>query len=138
MRFIADKDGHWVPLDAPPEARVALLDDIEFQSPDGARIGSRSAWREHLKRTDTVEMGHSEIAASQRNWTKKREAFAERLKQLGAGVAPVNTDVVNAPDYQMSRINQEVANRLYNRPAPDRKTLVKLTLETARQLSGRR
>ena len=138
MRFIADKDGHWIPLESKPEARVALLDDIEFKSPDGARIGSRSQWREHLKRTDTVEMGHSEIAASQKKWAKKREAFAERLNQAGAGVSPVNTDVVNAPDYRMSRINQEVANRLYNRPRPDRKTLVKLTLETARQLAGRR
>ena len=47
------------------------------------------------------------------------------------------TFIVESRDYEMSRINRELANRLDGRPMPDRKMLIKLTLETARMLRNR-
>src|SRR5437879_12635207 len=62
-----------------------VQDDIaEFQSTDGARIRGRTQWREHLKRTGSVEMGHSDMKAAERQWKKKREACKERVQRPGA------------------------------------------------------
>lgn len=119
------------------EAIPQVMPDLkEFRSPDGKHISSRSKWREHLKRTGSVEMGFSDVKAQQAKWAKKKEAFQERLdrKHVHEVAAPEG----EIRESERSRIGAEVANRLDQRPAPDRKTLLKLTLETARELSRRR
>lgn len=117
----------------PPEVKALpqVMPDVkEFQSPDGARIGGRRAWREHLKRTDSIEMGHSDIRSAQENWLKRKEAFQLKVAK------PEGVKEVEAPDeirpQERSRVQAEVLNRLDNRPAPDRKTLIKIALDTAK------
>lgn len=113
-----------------------VQDDIkEFHSPDGARISGRRQWKEHLKRTGTVEMGHSDMRAQQANWQKRREAFAQKVSSGGKFVAPAEPPSGEIRPMERSRVSSEVANRLDGRPAPDRKTLIKIALEEARRHS---
>jgi len=113
-------------------------DLVEFRSTDGAIISGRAQWREHLARTGQVEMGHSDIRANQEKWKKKKEKFSEKLNVPVPQVETRPVDVLNSRDYEMSRIHKEVANHLEGRPQPDRKTLIKMTLETAKDLARRR
>lgn len=115
-----------------------VQNDLEFQSSDGKHIGSRSEWREHLKRTGAIEMGHSDVKASTTQWNKRKAAFAEKLAKAPKDVRPVDAPVLEAPDYQRTRLNAEVRNRLEGRPAPSRTELIKLTMEQARDLAKRR
>jgi hypothetical protein len=141
-RTYAWRNGELVELSAPQIDELHYVqDDIqEFRSPDGAMIGGKRQWREHLKRTGTMEMGHSDVRASQEKWQKRKEAHHEKIAKAGKmGVQQVETkeggdDIRPA---ERSRINCEVLNRLEGRPAPDRKTLIKLALETARRYGGR-
>lgn len=113
-------------------------DIAEFQSTDGAVIGSRSTWKEHLKRTGSVEMGHSDIQAQKQKWDKRKEQFRERLNRNTGDVREATPPDGEIRKYQKTRIGKEVANRLDGRPAPDRITLIKLTLETARDVARRK
>lgn len=113
-----------------------VMPDIEpFQSPDGAYISGRVAWREHLKRTDSIEMGHSDIARQQENWNKRKDAHAEKMRN-----APQGT-VTDAPKeirpVERSRLQVEILNRLHGKAAPDRKELIKLTLDQSRRMNTR-
>lgn len=115
-----------------------VCDDIkQFQSPDGAVIEGRAQWREHLKRTDSVEMGHSDMKAMERNQSKRRAAFDARLNRKDKYVNPADIRMAEAPSLdtpgENSRVHQEVANRLHGRPRPDRTTLIKIALEEARR-----
>jgi hypothetical protein len=115
-----------------------VQDDIaEFRSPDGKRIRGKAQWREHLKRTGTIEMGHSDMRNVQEKWGKKREAFAQKVSRGTEGVKEVAPREGEIRPRELSRVDTEMANRLYNRPMPDRKTLIKLSLETARHLIKR-
>ncbi len=133
-RTFAYRDGKMVELTpSQVEAVPQIMDDVkEFRSPDGAYIGGRAQWREHLKRTDSVEMGHSDIKAAQINWQKKRAAFQDKLG-ADQNVTPVNPPPDMMREYGRSRITSEVMNRLDGRPAPDRKTLIKMAMEEARR-----
>lgn len=116
------------------EALPQVMPDVkEFQSPDGTRIKGRRQWREHLKRTGSVEMGHADIRSAQEQWLKRKEAFHLKVANT-EGVKEVE-----APDeirpMERSRVQAEVLNRLDKRPAPDRKTLIKLGLEMVRYLA---
>ncbi len=102
-------------------------------SPDGKHISGKKQWREHLARTGAVEMGHSDIAATKTKWDKRKAAFAEDLAKAPKDVGPVDREVINTPDYQRSRLNNEIKNRLEGRPTPDRITLLKLVMEEARR-----
>lgn len=114
-------------------------DIADFRSADGAHISGRSHWREHLKRTGAVEMGHSDIKAATESWNKRKAAFQDRIKGAeSTGVRQVETPVVESCPMDRTRLSSEMANRLYNRPSPDRKTMIKLTLETAKDLARRR
>lgn len=109
-----------------------------YVQPDIEEYGGRAKFREHLKRTGTVELGHSDIASAHDRWESRKSGFRQRIQGAERQqVRPVDSKVVEAPDYQMTRLNQEMANRLDGRPMPDRKMLIKMTLETARQLSRR-
>lgn len=115
-----------------------VQDDVKaFQSMDGAFIEGRAQWREHLKRTDSVEMGHSDIKSAERAWSKKKEGHQEKIRSLGKAVSEAQPTGEIRP-IDRSRVGAEIANRLHNRPAPDRKTLIKLTLEAARDIARRR
>jgi hypothetical protein len=48
-------------------ANVTIVPDIEpFMSPSGEYITSRSKWREHLKRTNSIEISHSDVPYMQK------------------------------------------------------------------------
>ena len=116
------------------EYTTVMGDITPFMSPDGVMIEGRKQWRDHLKRTDSIEMGHSDVKYAQQEWNKKKEAHRDRLRgQLqtvqefdrpGAPIAPV----------KMSNLNVEMANRLHNRPMPERKEMIKMTLEQMKRM----
>ena len=120
------------------QALPQVMDDVQdFTSTDGANISGRRQWREHLKRTGSREMGHADLRNAQENWQKRRASFAERVNR-DPGVRPVEAQVVDAKPEERSRLNSEIQNKLYNRPSPDRKTLVQLVLREARELAKRK
>ncbi len=136
-RWVYDKEGksREVSLDTVSQHHFVQPDLVEFQSPDGAHIAGRRQWRDHLKATGCVETSPADIRKSQQNWNKKQAAFRERLKPAEKfGVRESRADISDMPDYVRSRVNSEIANRLDGRPTPDRKTLIKLTLDIARAL----
>lgn len=111
-----------------------IINDIEpFQSPDGAFIAGRAAWREHLKRTDSIEMGHSDVKAAQEGWQRKKEAHQARLSKAGKTVSEYVPSGDMRP-IQRSGIAVEMANRLHGRPAPERKDMLKMTLDIAKRM----
>lgn len=111
-------------------------DLAEFRNNDGAHIAGRRQYREHLKATDTVELGASDVNAMKESWNKRQEKFQERLTNPRGKSRDVQPEG-EVRRLDGGRIQQEVANRLHNRPAPDRKTLIQLTLQTARDLARR-
>jgi len=127
----------------PKERRVSehhyVMPDLEpFRNTDGSLIEGRRQWREHQKATGTMETDAKEMQAQTERWNSKRADFKARMNKAKPDeVRQVDVPVVEARDYEMSRINRELANRLDGRPMPDRKMLIKLTLETARMLRGR-
>lgn len=131
------RGGRWIKVEdeSRSEFHHVIPDLQEFRNTDGTMIGGRSQWREHLKRTGSVEMGHSDMKAAQANWDNRKDKFQSRLKRdTGVHEAQAPSEIT---EHQYSRINAEVRNRLDGRPEPDRKTLIKLTLETARDLARR-
>lgn len=129
--------GEAIPIEEyipPPSADFHVLPDLEpFRSPDGAHIGSRAQWREHLKRTDSIEMGHSDVKSAQAAWSKRRDAFQQRTQ--GVGVKPAQAPAGDIKPIQRSGLNVEIANRLHGKPAPARKELIKLSLDLAKRMS---
>ena len=125
-----------VGLDYVPEPRAEhhVIPDIEpFKDTTGTVITGRAAWREHLRARDSMEMGHSDIAAMQRDHAKRRDAYAARMARAAKEVriAP-EIDVERAPAVH-PRIAARVAERLEGRPQPERKTLIKIALEEAKR-----
>ncbi len=140
-RTYAFRNGKFVEITPEETKRVFNVqgDLKEFRSSDGKYIGGKRQWRDHLKRTGTIELGHSDIAASKSKWEKRKAAFAESLaKAPKSGVREVEREVINTPDYERSRLNAEVRNRLEGRPAPSRTELLKLTMDQAEYLGRRR
>lgn len=126
-------------LPAPTTAVHEVMPDIEaFRSNDGAVVGSRSKWREHLKRTDTVEMGHSDLASARESWNKRQADHRERLTAGAKFIQNRSGDEINhdAPR-ETSQLTREILNRLDGRPTPQRKELLKLSLNIARGMRGR-
>ena len=112
-----------------------VIDDIEpFRSPDGAMISGRKEWREHLKRTDSIEMSHSDVKYAQAQWNKKKEVQRERLKGQVATVQAFDKPGAPIAPMQMSGLNVEMANRLHNRPPPKRKEMIKMTLDQMKRM----
>ncbi len=139
-RWVYDKNGksREVSTDTVSEGHFVQPDLVDFRSPDGAYISGRRQWREHLKSTGTVETSPQDLMKTQQSWNAKKAAFQDRLKPAAQfGVRGSDAPVLSAPTYERSRINSEVANRLDGRPTPDRKTLIKLTLDMERALSRR-
>lgn len=120
----------------PPEALHVIGDIQPFMSPDGTFIEGKAQWREHLKATDSVEMSHSDMKYAQAEWARRKSANAERLKG-SAGLVREFDAPGEVREVRRSNLNVEMANRLHGRPPPERKEMIKLTLETARRLSRR-
>lgn len=118
------------------ESHYVQPDFEPFQSPDQAIITSRTQWREHLKSTDSVEFGHSDMKAQQQNWNKRQAAHAERVDRAKQYVKEYDRPQ-EVRDYRPSNLNVEVANKLHGRPTPNRVEMIKLTLETAREMNRR-
>ena len=132
------KDGQFVDKDLlRKDVMTELMPDLdEWRDPSGNRIRGRAQWREHLKRTESIEMGHLDILSAQTKWEQRQKAHQERLERGKDVVRPVMPSDEIRP-LEPSRVSKEMANRLDGRPVPDRKTLIKLTLETARYLGKR-
>ena len=112
-----------------------VMGDIEsFRSPDGIMIEGRKQWREHLKATDSIEMGHSDVKYAQQEWNKKKEIQRERLKGQVATVQEFDRPGAPITPMQRSGLNVEMANRLHNRPAPERKEMLKMTLDQMKRM----
>lgn len=139
-RTFAFRDGKCVEItpDHVKELHYVQDDIKQFRSPDGAVIEGKSQWREHLKRTGTVEMSHADIKAGEKVWSKRKRDFAEKLASGEKYAKPVDVPVLESRDYERSRLNTEMANKLYNRPAPSRTELLKLTWDTAQDLRRRK
>lgn len=115
-----------------------VMDDIpEFKSPSGVVIRGRKQWREHLVSTDTIEMGHSDVKGSQRDWNKRQDKQADRVRGAVDTVANFKGETAKQMDAPIRRSNLavEMANRLHGRPTPDRKTMIKLTLDEAKRIN---
>jgi hypothetical protein len=114
---------------------TTVMGDIEpFRSPDGVMISGRKQWREHLKATDSIEMGHSDVKYAQQEWNKKKEIQRERLKGQVATVQEFDRPGSPIAPMRMSGLNVEMANRLHNRPPPERKEMIKMTLEQMKRM----
>jgi len=118
----------------PPPALHVIGDIAPFVNTDGSLISGKSQWREHLKATDCIEMSHSDVAYAQKEWAKRKEQHNDRLR----GSVEKMLDF-NAPgeirEFKRSGLNVEMANRLHGRPPPERKEMIKMTLETAKRMS---
>lgn len=111
--------------------------DLEpFQSPDQAVITSRTQWREHLKATDSVEFGHSDMKAQQESWNKRQEQHRERVDRAKQYVKEYDRPQ-EVREYKRSNLNVEMANKLHGRPTPNRVEMIKLTMETAKEMQKR-
>jgi hypothetical protein len=109
-------------------------DITPFMSPDGVMIEGRAQWREHLKRTDSIEMGHSDVKYAQQEWNKKKAAHIDRLRGQVAVTQEFDRPSAPIAPTKMSNLNVEMANRLHNRPMPERKEMIKLTLDQMKRM----
>jgi hypothetical protein len=105
-----------------------MPDLAEFRSVDGAVISGRAEWREHLKKTDCVEMGHSDMKASQETWAKRKAAHNDRLRGQLA-ISQEFNQPTEVRELRRSNLNVEMANRLHGRPTPERIEMLKMTLD---------
>ena len=120
---------------APMNEGLMVYGDFEpFRSPDGAMIMGKAQWREHLKKTDSIEMGHSDVKYAQQEWNKKKEQHRERLKGQVAMVQEFDRPGAPISPHKMSNLNVEMANRLHNRPMPERKEMIKMTLDQMKRM----
>lgn len=120
----------------PPEALHVIGDIAPFMSPDGTFIEGKRAWREHLKATDSVEMSHADIKYAQNEWAKRKAANAERLRGA-AGLVREFDAPGEVREVRRSNLNVEMAQKLHGRPPPDRKEMIKMTLEVAKRMQRR-
>lgn len=114
------------------EAAYVMPDIEPFRANDGAHIGSRVQWREHLKMTGAEEYGHADLKYMAREAEKRGALKRERLK---AAERLSKTEYVE--DFrpaEPTKLQREVANRLHGRKPPPRKELIKLALDIGRRL----
>ena len=112
-----------------------VMPDIEpFRATSGRYISGRSAWREHLARTGNVEMGHADLKRATENHEKRKAREKESLTRAQKlGVQAKHVPFEQPVPQERSRMSVRVAERLHGRPAPDRKTLIKIALEEGRR-----
>ncbi len=127
-------DGQLVPADEQTARLHYVIDDIPaFKANTGARIEGRRQWREHLKERNCEELGHADVKARGEAWQKRKAAAEAKKAAIAKYAPPVEvTEAQFEQPMQRSRLHAEVLNRLEGKPQPDRKTLIKLTLDLAR------
>lgn len=99
-----------------------VIDDIEpFVATTGKLIAGRRQWRDHLKEIGAVEMGHADL---------EKATTAHQARKAASLTRP------RTPAYQgetkpieRSKTTCRLLERLEGRPAPDRKTLIKMAIE---------
>ena len=136
-RYIWDEKTHAMVEILPekkPKVHNVQPDFEPYRSNDGAIIGGRAQFREHLARTDTVEMGHSDIRSMQENWNKRKSAHREKISSQREFVQEHSREIPITDTRSMSHLSRELANRLDGRPAPERKELIKLGMEVQRMM----
>ena len=112
------------------EQRAAyVMPDIEpFRDTSGQYITGRSAWREHLKRTGTIELGHADLKTQAERHLVRQQAHRDRMEQATSAARPMPIPQTAAP-VAPSQTAARVAERLHGRPTPDRPTLIKIAME---------
>ncbi len=113
--------------------RVRKSSSIHFVQPDFEEHGGRTKFREYLKRKGCIEMGRSDIASAQEKWNQRQSDHAAKIKKPNQFVREVDPPSGEIRQIERSQIQAAVMNRLEGRPAPDRKTLIKIGLEEARR-----
>lgn len=114
-------------------APLVIPDFAPFKDTTGTVIRGRAHWREHVRAHGGEEMGHSDIRSQQASHAKRTEAYRERMGKATAAAQPVSGVDIMGARRESPRIAQAVANRLHDRPTPDRKTIIKIALEEARR-----
>lgn len=138
-RYMWDaKEGKMVEIGQKPiEEHHYVQPDLEpFKSVDNAVITSRADWREHLIKTECVEMGHSDMKMAQEKWNKRQTAHKERVDK-GKSFINEHHQPVEAREYKRTNLSAEMANKLDNRPQPGRIEMIKLTLQTMKEMNTR-
>ena len=129
--WVYDKDGK-----AHERVQESTIEHHYIQ-PDISEHGGRAKWRERLKQNGSIEMSPREMHEASQKFRAKKAEFEAKIEAGRKYTTPrADVDVMESKPYEMSRLNKEVANRLDGRPVPDRKMLIKMTLETARMLRG--
>lgn len=118
-----------------PEVHHVMGDIEPFKANDGTVIRGRAHWRDHLKATNGIEMGHSDIRSAEARHAKAKQARAEKLAGAMRTAYPVDLPYREggAQEYRRSNVAANVLNRLEGRPVPDRKTVIRIALEEARR-----
>mgnify|MGYP001612888036 CR=1 FL=1 len=134
---------HWTPtlgvseafaswlIKAQPNQRA--LRDMPFVMPDikpfldtsGKWIEGRAAWREHLQRLGAVELGLSDLKEATQRQIARKQAAKECLSEMVQTGIDLTHAVVKPP----TQLAAKVAERLENRPMPDRATLIGIVVE---------
>ncbi len=112
-----------------------VMPDVEpFRSNDGKIIKGRRQWKEHLKNTNGVEMGHDDIQKQTQVWRNKQEVHRAKLQKHQAVVSEATAKLPERFDpTPRSRLSAEVANRLHGKEAPSRRELINLAVELKRR-----
>lgn len=121
-RYVQDREGNLVEVET-------VASTLHFVQPDIAEHGGRRQFREYLKRTDSVELGHSDIRGATERYAKRRPRGDASLDRTAS------TEVVAArPDQpQENTVMRRVLERLDGRAAPERKELLRLTVEEVKR-----
>jgi hypothetical protein len=105
-----------------------------FVSNDGKVIEGRRQWREHLKQTGGLEMGHGDIKKQTEAWKNRQAAHQAKLAKAQSTVADATANVShNFDPAPRSRLSAEVANRLHGKTPPTRRELINLAVELKRR-----
>ncbi len=133
-RWVYDKEGH-----AHEVSTQSAASEVHFVQPDFNEHGGRAKFREYLKRTGSSEIGHSDMNSMKAKWDQRKAEHAEKMRKISSNrhVKEAAAPPVEDRPYQRSELSKALANRLDGRPEPDRKTFIKLAIETSKQLARR-
>jgi len=109
-----------------------VIPDIQpYRDNSGVMIEGRAQLRDHLRRNDLVEMGHSDIAYLQSEREKKNQAAADRMQKMQSEVIGKweETEPIPEDAAAKKRLWCKVAERLEGRATPSRKQLIRIVLE---------
>jgi hypothetical protein len=116
----------------PIERHQVMPDFQPFIANDGTLIKGRRQWREHLKQTGGLEMGHADIQAGTQAFQRRKAQFHQKVREGEKYIAPA-TFKPDAKPEAPSRLSIEVANRLHGKERPSRRELVQLAVELKRR-----